>query len=312
MSIRKQLGVLKWILLDGGWPEYSYNRRLDALYRRALKQAAVLPPVPAATNADVEIHMLCGTKHAPIALWAWWSLLRFCDGRFGAVTHSDGSLTPEDIARFQKAIPGMRVEAEKSLDEIFGPFGGKQRLGNIMDIRGRHKLAKKITDFHVLSKAKVVIILDSDILFFKKPVEVLDAIDECLNGGTHVVYNEDVQSNYMATPEVLSKHYQQPVPSCFNSGLVVFPRFDGPILDRMEAVLAKAEEDWRKNYFLEQTVSAIMAGQFGATPLPKTYFVADGGHAISPDAICVHYAGKGNRPDFFGHGIPKLLTEIRA
>jgi hypothetical protein len=311
MSLRKRIGYLKWILFQGGWADHVYTKRLNQLSDEASRKATALSPVPVATAADVEVHMLCGHRHVPMAIWAWWSLLRFCAGKYAAVLHSDGSLTAADIARFQKAFPGIRVEPAQSTDEIFAGVGGKAAFPFLHQFREDLKLSRKIMDFHMLARGKVVIMLDSDILFFRHPTELFDAAEQCRTLGSGVAFNKDIGSMFSATPEILSAHYKRNVPECFNSGLVVLPRFDLEGLKTIEALVAAAEPSWRKNYFMEQTTLAVVSAALGAAPLPAKYRVADSEQSCrldEGDLVCIHYAGKANRPRFFDFGIPKVAA----
>jgi len=311
-TIRKQLGYAKYVLLDGGHQEVRYKLRLKRLNSWAgtlldqLASEGVLKPIDTPVESDIEVHMLCGHSHITMGIWSLWSLLRWADGQIAPVIHSDGSLTPVDVLRFQKFFPQIRFvwpeDAERWVEQR---FAGSEFNG----LRGfrSHIFWSKVFGFHMSEQAKVVMSLDSDILFFDRPTEVLERCATAHESLALTSFRDEFDWVTVCAPvKEFEARCGTRIESRLNSGLIVMPKFGDEQFRFMERMLRAYTPEWRAHYFAEQTLMALMAGEFGWHELPLSYQM--GQETNSADAIAIHYiSNQAVRPRFFSEGLPRLV-----
>ncbi len=231
-AIRKQLGYAKYVLLDGGHREVRYKWRLKRLNRWAdklldqLASEGVLNPIDTPVASDIEVHMLCGHSHLTMGIWSLWSLLRWADGKMTPVIHSDGSIAPEDVLRFQKFFPQVRFiwpeDAQRWVEQ--------QLVGSefefLRSFFRNHLFGSRLVASHMSEQARVVVALDSDVLFFDRPTEI---IEKCLVAHESLAltsfHDEFDWVTVLAPAKEFEARCGTRIESGFNGGMVVLPKF---------------------------------------------------------------------------------------
>jgi hypothetical protein len=299
--LRKAAGYYKWFYLQGGRKRFAYAHEAKRLQDQSARHLDRLTPIKLAGESDVEVHVLCGVNQAVMAIWGLWSFSHFTGGQFATFVHSDGSLTPADVKRFQKFFPNIHNVDPGTFDGEF-----RQQIGDefafVRRFRDGHMFGHKLIDPHLSRRAKVILLLDTDIIFFSKPDEVLERCEQA-KAGRQVTSGLDARCAYVADPEAISQKLGVRVAEKLNAGLVIMPKFDRTDFELIERSLHGFEAEWVKSYFAEQTLYAIFAGEHGWHPLSDRYPVGRG----SPDSVAIHYAS-GLRHRFFTEGVPRLLA----
>jgi hypothetical protein len=145
-----------------------------------------------------------------------------------------------------------------------------------------------------------MLLLDSDVLFFDQPRELLRRIeDPCylLNS-----VNPDVASAYTVAPAEVHERFNFDLRPLFNSGLGLIHR-DSLRLEWIEEFLGLSGvlgHFWR----IEQTLFALCSFRFGAELLPDEYAVRL--EASSTGKCCKHYVGAIRR-HMYDSGLPRLV-----
>lgn len=312
-STRKALGYWKWVLLDGGLPDHRYQRHIAKLQRNARAEAATLPTIRVRESAHVAVHMWCGSSQVGMAAWSWWSLLQYCGQDVAAFTHSDGSLNEEDERFLTDRFPGMKVVRAESAETILLSYCSEWEIPILAEFRRQHKLAGKVIDFHVVGDSRCCVMFDSDILFFRPPVELIEAMNRCGKETSQMSAMSDLKSMYSAPVTELSERFGIAVPERVNSGLVVMPRLRRAEFERLEVLLRRADDVWLQSYFMEQTMIAMLAGQFGSDLLPPSYFLPGDAMKEIEDTVCIHYvSNRSVRPKMFTEGIEHLKRQMKS
>ncbi len=138
----------------------------DELHRRMLQA----PPAELDGAAPVQVHSLVSHKHVPLYLFAIKSLAGYWRG-VAAVVHDDGSLTDADRALLEEQVPGVRVIRRPDADDMVQAMLGDHPL--LAEVRRRNVRILQLVDYFLLGDADLVIGMDSDILFFGEPLEVM-------------------------------------------------------------------------------------------------------------------------------------------
>jgi hypothetical protein len=143
--------------------------------------------------------------------------------------------------------------------------------------------------------------LDTDVLFFSKPVDMLEWVDG-KSGGSW--FNEDVAEASLVSPEEALAKWNVRLIRRVNSGVCLVEA--GTVdLDFCEQVLRESGLLGGLLWRVEQTLFALCASRAGRGGLlPSTYEVSLGSRR-APEAICRHYVGA-VRDRFYAEGVREL------
>jgi hypothetical protein len=252
---------------------------------------------------EIPVHLLTGSEDWLLACWMLASWFHMTQRNWRVIIHDDGHLPPEAAPAFVKIAPGVRGvsagDADRAvLDALAGhPECRKYRL--------THPLARKIFDVPTLTRGDRFIILDSDVLFFRRPEAILrwcdQATEECW-------FNQDVKESLPISREEAREKLGIDVWPRVNSGLCLMDR--GAIdLDLCERALRETSLLAGHVWLVEQSLFAICAsarGQGGL--LPPEYEVSLEWNA-RPEAVARHYVGA-VRQRFYGDGIARVKGSL--
>jgi lipopolysaccharide biosynthesis glycosyltransferase len=230
-------------------------------------------------NADFEIHSLLGKRHVGMCLWSIKSLLHFSGKRYSVVLHDDGSLTDRDIHKLEQHLVNVRVIRKPFADnQIVSKINTypnvlKYRFGDLGQTEWGKRMSifsLKLLDFNVLANASKILVLDTDVLFFKKPDEIIrwaedPASKECLYAYEEYVPIRDAANTIVGFEKKTD-------PQCFfNSGLICFDKsaFNLSVLNDW---LGNNKERVDKVYIFEQqTYNHLVHQTLNHGPLPSSY-----------------------------------------
>ena len=136
---------------------------------------------------SVPVHVLTGEKDWQLCAWMLASFFHHTEHTWNVVIHDDGTLTEEIRREFSALFKTARIipraQADATLDAVLKP------LPFAYEYRGMHPLALKIFDMPYYCEAPRFIMLDSDVLFFNHPREIMDWVG---SGAKECWFNEDI------------------------------------------------------------------------------------------------------------------------
>lgn len=237
------------------------------------------PMITGKDDLHFEIHLLLGHRHVGMCLWAVKSLLNAADKKYSVVLHDDGSLSDADIATLKQHLIGVHVfrkpEADLLIAKKISAFPhvemyrfnklGVTPWGQRMSI-----FSLKLLDFNFLTNARKTLVLDTDVLFFKRPEEIISWAEEIESEGTlycHEYYKPLFNKNKC----VIGFERKAEMPLGFNSGLICLNR-DVIDLAAFELWLIKNRERVDKVYTFEQHAYNHLVDRSNKhRALPETY-----------------------------------------
>ncbi len=274
-----------------------------AWYRDAVRPRILSTnPVVAADTSVAEIHVLTSKNDYLNLLWALKSFYHISSRRYALCIHDDGTLTDEIRATLAHHFPAARIlnRRQAELDVL----ATLQNYPLCRKFREANHLSPKVFDFRHYLKADRMLLLDSDVLFFTEPTELLRRIESpnyrlnCVNG--------DIKSAYTVTPELARQHCDVRLIERFNSGLGLIHR-ESLNLDWIEEFLA-IPGIIGNFWLIEQTLYALCSSRFGVELLPAEYDVFLKGQA--GDRPSRHYVGA-IRHLMYSEGMRKLVARRR-
>ena len=175
MSLRTGLGVE---LRQRHW--WRTLRRVQAegaarAFRRWQQWSQVLATAPVYADvpgrSPVELHLLCHRGDHLCAIWALKTLYRTSRLRWPTVVHVQGECTATMTRRFRHHVPDARLIVQSEADARVGE-ALSDRYPRLFEARRQSPFMMKLIDPVVLGSAERIVILDSDVLFFREPCEL--------------------------------------------------------------------------------------------------------------------------------------------
>ncbi|MCR9200683.1 MAG: hypothetical protein NXI04_18765 [Planctomycetaceae bacterium] len=234
-------------------------------------------------------------------MWALKSFYSSTGKHYALCIHDDGTLTNDaKITLCEHFVQARIIPADVSKEVVLGEL---QDHPNCRKFRLTNQLSPKVFDFRHFLNAPRMLLLDSDVLFFSMPEELINRVENPKWTSNSV--NGDVASAYTMSPEEAKSQFGVHLIERFNSGLGVIHR-QSLNFDWIEEFLAAPEihgHPWR----IEQTIYALCSSRFGVELLPQEYDVfLTGPLAARPSR---HYVGA-IRHLMYTEGISKLQNSL--
>jgi hypothetical protein len=265
--------------------------------------------VPCGETRGYEVHILTREKDRTMAFWALKSFYHHLGERPPLVVHAGGSLSEESFRLFDEHFPGCSVisagqaDTDSRLREALRPLP----LCELWRFRCDFQLARKLFDFPCFSTEPFIVGIDSDVLFFGKPTEIL----ECANA-TVPFMSSDYQEAYEFDNALVRRanHDFELVPR-LNSGLFGFRRaaFDFSVVETLleacvEASPARRFEFWKG--WLEQTMLACLFSRSRGRRVLDLSRYQISSMLLGDRTVSQHFVNDGSRSAFYHWGLRKL------
>jgi hypothetical protein len=264
----------------------SARRACAAAGRNIFAETAISRHVrPGFAVAELAVHMLVSSRTWHAGLLAAASLEYHSGRRWQFFVHDDGTVDGHAQQRirqvFDDAVIVGRTEADARAREFF------EAHPKCLKHRGQHNLFLKFSDFVAWTPGKRFIVMDSDVIFFRRPQEILDWVD---SSADKFHYNQDTKEKYCVPRCMLEDQLELGMWPLFNSGLILVP-CKSVSRDLAEKVLVAFEGNAHHPQFFEQTLYAVMGSAWGrGGVLPERYEIS-WGYFRRPGAVCRHYVG---------------------
>ncbi len=259
---------------------------------------------PARSEEDPSVHMLVSSRTWHAGLLAAVSWEHHTGRRWRFFIHEDGTVDKEARDRIRAVLPDVRlvprVESDERLRAVL------QNHPRCLAQRTRHNLFLKFTDFAAFAPGQRFIVLDSDVIFFRPPGEILAWVD----GGSETChYNEDTKEKFCIPRTYLEDALNVSMWPRFNSGLVLVPRaaIDWDLAERLLAVF---EQSAHHPQFFEQTLYALMCSAWGRGGALSPSYEISWGYLRHRGAVCRHYVGAFKHDLLYIEGAPLTLAAL--
>ena len=257
-------------------------------------------PVLCGETRGYEVHILTCERDRTMAFWALKSFYHYLGERPPLVVHDDGSLTAESFRLFHDHFPGCTVIRADQAEEDARLREALQSLPlcELWRFKSDFQLAKKLFDFPCFGTEPFIIGIDSDILFFRKPSEIL----ECSRASTPFM-SSDYQDAY-------EFQHSELIPR-LNSGLFGLRRndFDFRLVETLlqssvDASPARRFQFWKG--WLEQTMLAFLFSRSSGRRVLDLSRYHISSMLIDDETISQHFVNDGSRSAFFSWGLRRL------
>ncbi|MBI3885668.1 MAG: glycosyl transferase [Opitutae bacterium] len=237
--------------------------------RAAMTAAARQLPAPVAGPAapPVELFLLTGKRFWEQTAFCLWTFARHSGRPLRPVIYDDGSLGPDHRAALARLFPATQfvppTEAISRLDE----FLPAARFPTLRDRWQHYPNIRKLIDPH-LGSTGWKLVLDSDLLFFRRPDFILDWCDRP-RAPLHAV---DCETSYGYPRPLLDSLAGAPLADLVNVGLT---GLNSGELDweRLEHWCRTLIEREGTSYYLEQALIAMLVAGRPCAVAPAADYV---------------------------------------
>jgi hypothetical protein len=268
------------------------KNRIYAYFVRSLTDSAIRTsraqdiystgPTPCDPESPLKAWMVTSQKDLLMAFWCLKSLIRYSGDKWDIWIADGGNLPGEPTRILKQHFPGIRILSADQLQEKTSAALRSYPLSNWLRHQRDYVPAIKLFDPLFWLSRNRFLLLDSDILFFRMPVDLM---------------------GYLKKDTSLSGHAFNMERGNINSGLAVI---DPAMitLPEIERHLAAMTELQRRGWPIEQDLYSLLAGEryqgltadYAVQPLTgDQHEMCTSCHYIS---VCRHR--------FFSQGIPRL------
>lgn len=279
----------------GPWVERETERQR----REMVAAAAELPALPLRPGAPrVTLHLLTGQRFWYQTAFCLYSFAQQSDVPIAAEIYDDGTF--DDTLRTQLARlgPTITLHSAASIRARLDAFLPESRFPVLRERWLNYPNLRKLTDPH-LGSTGWKLVIDSDLLFFRRPTFLLD----WLAAPDRLLHAVDCEESYGYSRPLMERLAGAPIPPRVNVGLCGLrsESLDWAELERWCAELIAKE---RTSYYLEQALVAMLAARAPARAIaPAADYVTkpDGKEVRAPRATMHHYVAESKR-GYFRHG----------
>lgn len=271
---------------------------ITAKGRRAMIHAASALPRQAETTAPPgpEVHFLTGRKFWDQTAFCLHSLQRHAGRVFPVVLHDDGTLDPPTTSLLRSLFPGAEIRSRAENDARLAALLPPDRFPFLHERRRRYPNILKLTDAHAGARGWRLV-LDSDMLFFRRPDFLLDWLSY-----PHLpLHMVDVGDAYGYPERLMTELAGAPIPHSVNVGLTGL-QSDTLDWEKLEYWCRRLITTHGTHYYLEQgLIAMLVAGKARAIAPAADYLLAPDDHECRvPRAVLHHYVGLSKR-GYFRH-----------
>ena len=171
-----------------------FGHGLNVAWHRNVVRPRILatPAFKKTDDTRCEIHVLTSNGDWLNLIWALKSFYRYSARCYALCIHDDGSLERDQRTALSVHFPGTRLIDKAEADARVLPLLSK--YPRCAEFRRTNHLSPKIFDFAAYARSDRILLLDSDVLFFSEPTELLRRIEDPEYRKNSV--NADVASAY--------------------------------------------------------------------------------------------------------------------
>lgn len=305
-SFKKELFFIRRLLVEGYGPRYWWPYIKNRFFGRIAIRW--VPRFEYEADSELELHTICNKKDLWMLIWMLRSFLTISKLRPSIVINDDGTLDEETVKLIQSKFSNVHVMFRNETTKRIMEMQSIPEVIKHAKINGHFFLDKLINPI-IFSKAKKIIITDTDILFYKFPTEVVDFI----SGKTN--HNGLVQRQVKGEEEfdlMMDSFYEEKYKlkesdvSFMNGGYLMVDREKASI-DRLAEYLTHTKRPLA-DYFIEMAGWACILGQLNYGFLPPERYAIKG--FLNDKMVMKHYTSP-RRYEMFAYGIDKARQAIK-
>jgi hypothetical protein len=296
MLDQAKAGTRRWLRSKTWWLDFQHSRRQGwrLTCAQMLRWPLILKTRPLVSDsvregATVESHIFCGRRDWLGALWTVKSMYFYAQVRYPLVVHLYTALNARSLGKLRHHLPNARIVPMAEADQLAEAYFREHDLLLTLACRRANAFVSKLTDFQLFAGGKNILGLDADVLFFRRPGELVVTGDQPLE---KQYFQRDAFDNYNGlTYEQARRELGVELVPLINVGITLRARHHVD-LRRVEAFMGHPVAGRPQGSHTEQAVHALCASEQGNVRfLPDAYCIWLGAERDCDQLICRHYCG---------------------
>lgn len=285
----RPVGAVRRCLSNGGPYVQWHTHRGERAMRAAA--ANLLVPAVAADAPACELHLLTGARYWHQTAFCLWTFASHSRRRIAPVIHDDGSLTEEQLGHLRRLFPLLRLQSHAESAARIEELLPKAEFPALHDRWINYPHIRKLINPH-LGREGAKLVIDSDLLFFRKPDFILDWLDAPQNP----LHAQDIETTYGYPDHTLASLAGSPLTPRVNVGLagLFSDKIDWAKLEHWTASLIARHGT---HYVLEQALFAMLVAGRPCSIAPAEDYVTcpRPPEAQNPRAVMHHFVADSKR-----------------
>lgn len=272
----------------GPWAERETERQRMEMERAA----ATLPALPAFPAAPtVALHLMTGRRFWYQTAFCLHSFARAAGHNLEAHLYDDGSIDAETGRRLAQLGPGVIVRPHAELRDRLDHLLPGEKFPTLRERWQNYPNIRKLIDVHLGSQGWKLVI-DSDILFFRRP----DFLISWLATPLQPLHAVDFTESYGYSRPLLERLAGDRLPPLVNVGLCGL-RSENIDWAELEAWTRELHAREKTSYYLEQALVAMLAtrGRWAVAPAKDYITFPSRDEVFSPRGVMHHYVAHSKR-----------------
>jgi len=283
------IGRMRDSLRNGGPVATWITRRHQREMARAATRLPALPAFPGAPA--VTLHLMTGRRFWDQTVFCLHSFARAARCNVQAELYDDGTIDAACAGQLAALGPGARIHEAETLRAALDRRLPADRFPVLRERWLNYPNLRKLINVHAAGGGWKLV-LDSDLLFFRRPGFLLD----WLAAPDRPLHAVDCHESYGYSRDLLARLAGAPIPPLVNVGLCGL-RSDGLDWDELERWSAELIARERTSYYLEQALVAMLAARQPCAVAPAADYLTlpARAEAVAPRAVMHHYVDTSRR-----------------
>lgn len=252
-KIKRNGGLFNYLKIEQGRKEMA----------AASHQLKVTKPADGAAD----VYFLTGKDFWPLTAFCMYSLAKHSNNTLRAVFVDDGTFTNALIIQMKSQFPGCIIKTSTEIEATIKTHLPASKYPMLHKKRAIYPHIKKLTDVHA-GATGWKIVLDSDMLFYKYPDELI----KWLKNPERPFFLYDPVLSYHYSAPLMEQLAGNPIIPNLNVGAVGL-KSESIDWDKLEKWIRELEEKEGLNYLLEQALSAMLAAGTPTTIAAKEDYI---------------------------------------
>lgn len=256
-------------------------------------------------NQEYSIHFLCGHRDLRMLLWSLASWYKVVEESGQIFIHDDGTLVDSDKKKLNQLFPLANIldfqkMSRTILQQLAGKFPQTHHYRELSTFDRRYIFNIKLIDPFFAGSREVKLVLDSDLLWFKRPEELISDISGksklpvFMGGYGHMDF---VFSDGSTLPEEIAGA---------NSGVVCYKK-EQFLLTDLEEFFSRVDNSTNPHFVEQAGYAFVLTRHNRPHYLPQEKYHIKG--PISTETILKHYTSP-RREQFWFEGVDYLKDKI--
>jgi len=274
--------VSKWKTINRFGGLISYKKMLMGK-QEMIKASTKLPPI-LSDEHGYSIYFLTGKNYLFQTFFCAFSLVQASNNSFQFILIDDGSFDELLKTKAKEQMPGVKIISKVEIADNLLAKLPIQDFPYLHRKREVYPHIKKLIDIHTINDQDYKLVLDSDMLFWDEPIEILDWLKNP-SGALHMV---DCEESYGYNKDLMESLCEAKIPELVNVGVLGLQSktINWIALERWAKTL---EETEGASYFLEQALSTMVIANQKRTILSNDDYLVNPNDGEERQKILGHY-----------------------